>query len=377
MKKLSVLSLLLALCFPIWATQTADKSVQLDSILTADGPYILYQPDNSVRIVSVTSDGVIEDKFLPSLPSDTVFNIISHDGKHHFEVKLHEIERPHWQTTQPDKIFVMSDPHGNLDCVISLLQANGVIDADYHWSFGANQLMVIGDVADRGNDAIQIYWLLYKLEEEARQAGGRVDFMLGNHEPMVLMDDLRYTKPKYKKLAERLGMPYPALLGPTSELGRWFCTRNTMHLTGPFLFVHAGLSKEFLDHDLDIPTVNENMSLGLYKKKAERKEVSPLVYFLFGNKGPIWYRGMVKDAEKYDPLDADTLNLILKRYEAERIIVGHTIFEDVSTFYDGRVIGVNVDNAENRAAGRGRGILIEKDCIYVVGDNGIMRKLFE
>ena len=73
---------------------------------------------------------------------------------------------------------------------------------------------------------------------------------------------------------------------------------------------------------------------------------------------------------------SDTLGLILNRYQAERIIVGHTIFDDISTFYDNRVIAVNVDNAENREAGRGRGILIEKDCIYVVGDKGVLRKLY-
>ena len=81
------------------------------------------------------------------------------------------------------------------------------------------------------------------------------------------------------------------------------------------------------------------------------------------------------DAEKYNPLAADTLDLILDRYQADRVIVGHTIFDDVSTFYDGRVIAVNVDNAVNREAGLGRGILIRKDGIHVVGDNGILRRL--
>ena len=33
--------------------------------------------------------------------------------------------------------------------------------------------------------------------------------MLGKHEPMVLANDLRYTKEKYKILAEKLKMEYP------------------------------------------------------------------------------------------------------------------------------------------------------------------------
>ena len=288
---------------------------------------------------------------------------------------LHPEERPEWKTEQPDKIFVTSDPHGNLDCFISLLQGNRVIDENYHWNFGSNQLVIIGDVFDRGNDAIQIFWLIYQLEWEARQAGGRVDFLLGNHEPMVLMNDLRYTKPKYKQLAEKVGMKYADLLASSTELGKWLTTRNTIQVSGGNLFVHAGLSRDFLEQNLEIPFVNEQMSSGLYKNKAQRKEASPMVYFLFGSYGPIWYRGMVKQAEKYHPLASDTLNLILDRYQAERVIVGHTIFEDISTFYGQRVIAVNVDNAENREKGKGRGILIEKDCIYVVGDQGILRKL--
>lgn len=342
---------------------------------TSDGPYIMYQEDGTVRMVSVTPEGRLVDTLLASLPEDYGFTVVSSDQEHRFDVSLHPVERPDWKTGQPDRIFVTSDPHGDLDCFISLLQGNGVIDADCNWSFGANQLVVIGDVFDRGNDAVQILWLIYQLEAEAAQAGGRVDYLLGNHEPMVLMNDLRYAKPKYTQLADTLGMKYADLLSPSSELGRWLSVRNTMQMSGRCLFVHAGLSSDFYRQNLDIPFVNEQVSAGLYKTKAERKEASPMIYFLMGSSGPLWYRGMVRDAEKYHPLPADTLSLILDRYQTDRVIVGHTIFDDISTFYDGRVIAVNVDNAENREAGLGRGILIEGDSIYVVGDKDILRRL--
>ena len=56
----------------------------------------------------------------------------------------------------------MSDPHGRLDCVISLLQGNGVIDKNYNWSFGSNHLMVIGDIFDRGKDVLHnICWACF------------------------------------------------------------------------------------------------------------------------------------------------------------------------------------------------------------------------
>ena len=359
----------------ITGVQAEDKKPDVPVEWTADGPYLLHQADGTVRMIVVKPNGELLDTLYSSLPDNYTFPVVSSDQQHRFDVTLHPEERPEWKTEQPDKIFVTSDPHGNLDCFISLLQGNRVIDENYHWNFGSNQLVIIGDVFDRGNDAIQIFWLIYQLEWEARQAGGRVDFLLGNHEPMVLMNDLRYTKPKYKQLAEKVGMKYADLLASSTELGKWLTTRNTIQVSGGNLFVHAGLSRDFLEQNLEIPFVNEQMSSGLYKNKAQRKEASPMIYFLFGSYGPIWYRGMVKQAEKYHPLASDTLNLILDRYQAERVIVGHTIFEDISTFYDQRVIAVNVDNAENREKGKGRGILIEKDSIYVVGDQGILRKL--
>lgn len=71
----------------------------------------------------------------------------------------------------------MSDPHGRLDCVISLLQGNGVINDNYQWNFGSNHLVIIGDIFDRGKDVLQIFWLFYKLEDEAVKAGGHVSFL--------------------------------------------------------------------------------------------------------------------------------------------------------------------------------------------------------
>ena len=170
-------------------------------------------------------------------------------------------------------------------------------------------------------------------------------------------------------------MDYPQLFGPDSELGRWLATRNTMQTIGDDLYVHAGLGREFLERNLEIPIVNEEMSRALFMNKKERKALSPLTAFLYGNDGPIWYRGLVRTESKYHPLPTDSLQMILDKYEAKHLIVGHTIFEDISTFYEGKVIDVNVDNTKNRKAKRGRALLIEGNRYYVVGDKGKQRLL--
>ena len=84
---------------------------------------------------------------------------------------------------------------------------------------------------------------------------------------------------------------------------------------------------------------------------------------------------MVKSEDRYLPLSEKSLKRILKKYNVKRVIVGHTIFDDVTTFYNKRVIAVNVDNAKNRKKGRGRGILIDKENISVLYDSGKQKAL--
>lgn len=356
-------------------TPDKKKKKEPKECLSTDGPYILWQSNRNARVITVDKQKSIHDTVYQAIPQNFSLPVYGHKGDFLFNVKLHPISRPKWKLNQAPKVFVTSDPHGNFDCFAGLLQANGVINEQYDWTFGKNQLVVIGDVFDRGKDVLPIFWLIYKLEKEAQDAGGQVVFLLGNHEPMVLTGDMRYAKEKYPALATLLGIKYKDLFSPSTELGHWLATRNTMQLIGNNLFVHAGLSAELYNRNLSIPEINPAMSEALFLNKAERKAHSDLSAFLYGNSGPIWYRGMVKDDEKYNPLPGDTLNLILKKYNAERVIVGHTIFKNITTRYNGRVITVNVDNKENREKGRGRGILIEPKKISVTGDKGIMKKL--
>ncbi len=343
--------------------------------LSCDGPYVIYQPEGGVRVVSVTPKGELRDTTFASLPDGFTLHVSDHEGNYPFDVRLHPVARQPWKQPQASKTFVMSDPHGRLNLVVSLLQANGVIDSQLRWAFGDNQLVVIGDVFDRGYDVPQIFWLLYKLEAEAEACGGRVSMLLGNHEPMELAGDMRYAKPKYKMLADTLGMTYRHLFGTDTELGRWLATRNAIQVVGRNLFVHAGLSKEFYDRDLSIPVVNDTISSVLFMKSKQRKAHSEFCKFLYGNRGPIWYRGLVLKTKKWSPLPSDSLDMILRRYDVDRIYVGHTIFKDIKRFYNGRVIAVNVDNQKNHDRQRGRAVLIADDKVFVVGDKGIKKRI--
>lgn len=343
----------------------------------ADGPYILYNQDGGARVISVDTRGNISDQNYDRLPQNFTFRVTDHRGKYPFEVSLHPYARESWHIPSTNaRTFVMSDPHGRLDCVVSLLQGNDVIDKDLHWKYGNNRLIVIGDISDRGKDVTAIYWLFYKLQQEAADAGGAVTLLLGNHEPMEFAGDTRYADDKYLALASLLDIEYKDLIGPDSELGRWISTWNTIGIIGENLYVHAGLGKDFYDWNLPIPEVNAKMSGVLFMSSRERRSRSDTLRFLYGSQGPIWYRGLVVEEQKYKPVAADTLTLIRRRFGVEHIIVGHTIMSDISTFYDGRVIDVNVDNALNRRKRRGRALLIENGQYFIVGDKGKKRNLF-
>ena len=343
--------------------------------LAPDGPYIWRDSVGmGARIVSVTPEGQLIDQHVTCLAKDYSFPVRTEDGQHQFTVQLHDVARPSALCDEAPQTFVMSDPHGNFDCFQSLLKAAGVIGEDYHWRFGKGHLAILGDVMDRGVDVMPIFWLIYQLEGEAQLAGGRVSFLLGNHETLVLMNDVRYTDKKYLALADTLGMKCAQLYAPRTELGRWLLTRNALMRIGRNLFVHAGLSPQFYELGMSIDSLNTIITSGLYKTKKERQEYSDLVYTLFASDGPIWYRGLVREDEKFHPATPDSLQMILDRYEADRLFVGHTIFPEVTRFYDGKVIGVNVDNKKAREERRTRGVLISRGEMYFVSDEGLYDK---
>ena len=370
---LFILLLLNLLAATVMAHGERDKHSSFEECST-DGPYLIHLPGGGLRIITVNPLKQVKDTTLVTLPDSFSFPVLSNKGTPLFEVSLHPLQKQPAQMKQAEKILVASDPHGNFDCFAELLQTNGVINKEYKWAFGSNQLVIIGDVFDRGKDVLPIFWLIYKLEKEAQEAGGTVVFLLGNHEVMVLQGDTRYMKEKYTALARQLHLPYQTLFDESSELGRWLSMCNTIQLIGNNLFVHAGLSSDLYKRKLSVAQINSTISNALFLHKEDKKSISPLTELLYGSNGPIWYRGMVKSDDKYKPLSADILSLLLNQYEADRIIVGHTIFPDITTFNDGRIIAINVDNKENRENKLGRGILIENRKISVIGGSGMLKK---
>lgn len=108
-----------------------------------------------------------------------------------------------WQFDNVERLYALADIHGAYDAMVTTLENAGVIDAEGSWIAGESHLVICGDILDRGPDSRPAMDLLMRLEDEALAAGGRVHVLLGNHEAMNLVGDLRYvSRAEYAAFAD-------------------------------------------------------------------------------------------------------------------------------------------------------------------------------
>jgi hypothetical protein len=93
-------------------------------------------------------------------------------------------------------IIALGDVHGNFDGLCDILKRVGLIDEAHHWSGGQTILVQTGDLLDRGAKEREVLDLMMLLESEAPEVGGQVEILVGNHEVMNIMGDLRYVTPQ-------------------------------------------------------------------------------------------------------------------------------------------------------------------------------------
>jgi hypothetical protein len=90
-----------------------------------------------------------------------------------------------------ERVVAFADVHGAYTELLTLFRETGIVDAKDRWAAGHTHLVSLGDLLDRGADSRKVMDLLMRLQGEARAAGGQVHVVLGNHEAMNLLGDLR------------------------------------------------------------------------------------------------------------------------------------------------------------------------------------------
>jgi hypothetical protein len=345
--------------FPGWAI----KSPQHDeSGFAADGPLVVYQgAQATVAAIVPGRTGPVVQRTAPAALTDTLLRCYVSDPATSFTFPLHSLGNlPSSTYPAAVKMLVLSDIEGNFKGLSLLLQKMGVVDATYHWQFGTNQLVVVGDLFDRGTQVTECLWLLYKLEREAAQAGGQVHVLLGNHETMNLTGNYKYVRRKYRRNADSLGLPYTRWYGPDTELGRWLRHKNTVEKIGSTLFVHGGISPELAAYHLSLEEINARMRTLL--DTPHREQLTGLDSLLaHSQSSPDWYRGLAREQAP-----ASFVTQLLAGYGATRLVIGHTPFEEITPLYDGRVVAIDLPHQENTEAGVMKALWIENGKYYAV-----------
>lgn len=103
----------------------------------------------------------------------------------------------------PERLVAVGDVHGDFDDFALILKRIGLVDDQNHWAGGNATLVQTGDLLDRGPKGREAIDLLLSLEKEAAVNGGHVVPLLGNHEVMNILGDLRYVTPQsYAEFAD-------------------------------------------------------------------------------------------------------------------------------------------------------------------------------
>jgi Calcineurin-like phosphoesterase len=90
------------------------------------------------------------------------------------------------------RIVAIGDVHGADAAFVSILQKAQLINANQEWIADNTIFIQTGDVLDRGPGSRKALNLLLGLEKQAPKKNGKVIALLGNHEVMNIVGDLRY-----------------------------------------------------------------------------------------------------------------------------------------------------------------------------------------
>ena len=160
-------------------------------------------------------------------------------------------------------LYIMGDIHGQYEKLTGLLRDAGLVDDELSWMGGAARLWFIGDFFDRGPGAIETVDMVMRLQAEAADAGGQVEALLGNHEPLILAAK-RFGETRTARSGtflwswRRNGGDDNDLARLTSKHIEWLSSLPAMALVDEYLLIHAD-SAFYTSYGATIDQVNRAM----------------------------------------------------------------------------------------------------------------------
>jgi hypothetical protein len=320
------------------------------------------------------------------------------------DAKAKKVDDYHW--TSVERVIAIGDLHGDYERYIDVMESAGLINKSGKWSGGKTHLVQTGDVTDRGPDSRKIIDHLVKLAKQAKKKGGYVHMLIGNHETMNVVGDLRYvsdgeykafTNKKSARLQElqwerqvewmRANTPdfenfdlqayrieweknvplgwveHRGAWSLKGEYGKWVEGNQVAVQINDTIFLHGGISAKYCKFSLQSLTEQVIAVMENYDPSVKTIMDDPL--------GPVWYRGLAREDEAND-IFSQTLDNILKRYGAKRIVIGHTTTGGIVwPRFDQRVVANDTGIANHYGAHKGLLELTPQGAVAIYGDQRI------
>ena len=227
--------------------------------------------------------------------------------------------------------YLLSDVHGHLADLRSVLLDRGLVDDADAWAGGDAALWVLGDLVDRGPDGIGVIRLVRSLQEQAPDS---VRVLMGNHEALMLGCHL-FPHTRFAQVWVVNGGHLEDQRGLTDDDVAWLRRLPVLARTGEYLLMHSD-TQDYLAWGDSVDEVNATVAALLAGDDAQQH------FDVFAN---LTSRFDFKD-------DPDVAHTVLERLGGERIVHGHSIIgtlvdqpsewtEGPYTYADGRVLAID------------------------------------
>ncbi|WP_430409830.1 metallophosphoesterase [Kordia sp.] len=346
--------------------------------LDKDGPYVFYENDSTLSVNYLR--GNKNDGFYTqtknyasngSILGSCYFPL--EDSSFDFTINT-QLETPKTIYTDGNPIVAISDIESGFKTFRDFLIQHKVIDKNLDWIFGKGHLVLVGDFVDRGFSTTQVLWFAYKLEQEAKKHGGLVHFIIGNHELKNMQAKFGAASQKYLAVSAILDKQQHDLYSQESFLGKWLSSKNAIEKINGHIFVHGGIHPEVAALGLSLEEINDISRKHYYKAYFPKPQKTSAELISSTRKGISWYRGYFRENLSQVQIDAQ-----LETFNAKSVVVGHTLQSKVKTFFNGKVIGIDVhhpkDYNKTWPNTQSEGLLIENDIMYRLLHDGTKKML--
>jgi hypothetical protein len=129
---------------------------------------------------------------------------------------------------------------------------------------------------------------------------------------------------------------YSALFSENMILGKWLQQKPVMVTINDMLFVHAGISNEFIERGYTRSQTNKLFHQNILGKNWDTILKDSVLTFMTSDHGPVWHRQYFTHRFSESQIDHQ-----LRYFNINHIIVGHTSLPNIVSLYGGKVYGID------------------------------------